>query len=49
MANLNRFLIQPPVAADLSYLPDKLCERLLPFQKEGISFAISKQGRWVYL
>ncbi|XP_072274192.1 DNA annealing helicase and endonuclease ZRANB3 isoform X3 [Pyxicephalus adspersus] len=29
----------------LSYLPDKLKERLLPFQKEGILFALRREGR----
>ncbi|XP_019897874.2 DNA annealing helicase and endonuclease ZRANB3 isoform X2 [Esox lucius] len=29
----------------LSVLPDKLRQRLMPFQKEGVKFALSKNGR----
>ncbi|KAM5153305.1 DNA annealing helicase and endonuclease ZRANB3 isoform 1-T2 [Mantella aurantiaca] len=29
----------------LQYLPDKLKERLLPFQKEGVMFALHREGR----
>ncbi|XP_040214032.1 DNA annealing helicase and endonuclease ZRANB3 isoform X1 [Rana temporaria] len=29
----------------LSYLPEKLKERLMPFQKEGIVFALHREGR----
>ncbi|KAM8934000.1 DNA annealing helicase and endonuclease ZRANB3 [Pelodytes ibericus] len=29
----------------LSYLPDRLRERLLPFQKEGVRFALQREGR----
>uniref|UniRef100_A0A6Q2XWK7 Zinc finger, RAN-binding domain containing 3 n=1 Tax=Esox lucius TaxID=8010 RepID=A0A6Q2XWK7_ESOLU len=31
----------------LSVLPDKLRQRLMPFQKEGVKFALSKNGRYV--
>ncbi|XP_078537933.1 DNA annealing helicase and endonuclease ZRANB3 isoform X2 [Lissotriton helveticus] len=30
---------------DLSYLPEKIRQRLLPFQEEGIKFALKKNGR----
>ena len=30
---------------DLSFLPIKLQKTLMPFQKEGIKFAIRKNGR----
>ncbi|XP_029461238.1 DNA annealing helicase and endonuclease ZRANB3 isoform X2 [Rhinatrema bivittatum] len=30
---------------ELSFLPEKLRERLLPFQKEGIKFALKRHGR----
>ena len=30
---------------DLSFLPIKLQQTLMPFQKEGIKFAIRKNGR----
>uniref|UniRef100_A0A8C7KU52 Zinc finger RANBP2-type containing 3 n=1 Tax=Oncorhynchus kisutch TaxID=8019 RepID=A0A8C7KU52_ONCKI len=30
---------------ELSVLPDKLQQRLMPFQKEGVKFALSKNGR----
>ncbi|KAM4697906.1 DNA annealing helicase and endonuclease ZRANB3 [Rhinophrynus dorsalis] len=33
------------VDLQLSYLPEKLRERLLPFQKEGIHFALKREGR----
>ncbi|KAL8183242.1 UNVERIFIED_CONTAM: hypothetical protein K2H54_027367 [Gekko kuhli] len=33
------------VGEELSFLPGKLKERLLPFQKKGIIFAIEKNGR----
>ncbi|XP_077176332.1 DNA annealing helicase and endonuclease ZRANB3 [Paroedura picta] len=33
------------VGEELSFLPGKLKERLLPFQKKGIIFAIEKSGR----
>ncbi|XP_041118108.1 DNA annealing helicase and endonuclease ZRANB3 [Polyodon spathula] len=29
----------------LLVLPEKLCQRLMPFQKEGVKFAISRNGR----
>ncbi|XP_055770447.1 DNA annealing helicase and endonuclease ZRANB3-like isoform X1 [Salvelinus fontinalis] len=31
--------------SQLSFLPDKLQQRLMPFQKEGVKFALSKNGR----
>ncbi|XP_031669114.1 DNA annealing helicase and endonuclease ZRANB3 [Oncorhynchus kisutch] len=31
--------------SQLSVLPDKLQQRLMPFQKEGVKFALSKNGR----
>ena len=31
-----------------SRLPSKLYERLMPFQKEGVEFAVRKNGRFVY-
>ncbi|KAE8581484.1 hypothetical protein XENTR_v10024805 [Xenopus tropicalis] len=33
------------VDSQLSYLPDKLRERLLPFQREGVCFALKRHGR----
>ncbi|OCT63361.1 DNA annealing helicase and endonuclease ZRANB3 [Xenopus laevis] len=33
------------VDSQLSYLPDKLRERLLPFQREGVHFALKRHGR----
>nr|XP_056717146.1 DNA annealing helicase and endonuclease ZRANB3 [Euleptes europaea] len=33
------------VGEELSFLPEKLKERLLPFQKKGITFAMEKSGR----
>ncbi|XP_069081160.1 DNA annealing helicase and endonuclease ZRANB3 isoform X1 [Pleurodeles waltl] len=30
---------------DLSYLPEKIRQRLLPFQEEGIKFALKRNGR----
>ncbi|XP_068102030.1 DNA annealing helicase and endonuclease ZRANB3 [Hyperolius riggenbachi] len=35
----------PCVDEDLSYLPDKLRKHLLPFQKEGVLFALRREGR----
>ena len=32
-----------------SRLPSKLYERLMPFQKEGVEFAVRKNGRFVYV
>uniref|UniRef100_A0ACB8G0V9 Uncharacterized protein n=1 Tax=Sphaerodactylus townsendi TaxID=933632 RepID=A0ACB8G0V9_9SAUR len=36
------------VGEELSFLPRKLKERLLPFQKKGITFALEKNGRIAY-
>ncbi|XP_069472656.1 DNA annealing helicase and endonuclease ZRANB3 isoform X2 [Ambystoma mexicanum] len=33
------------VDEELSFLPEKIRERLLPFQKEGIQFALKRNGR----
>ncbi|XP_072020208.1 DNA annealing helicase and endonuclease ZRANB3-like [Amphiura filiformis] len=35
----------PSVAGDLSFLPKDLRKKLLPFQREGIKFALSRKGR----
>ncbi|KAG7467329.1 hypothetical protein MATL_G00152150 [Megalops atlanticus] len=29
----------------LLYLPEKMCQRLMPFQREGIKFALARNGR----
>ncbi|KYO18093.1 hypothetical protein Y1Q_0011682 [Alligator mississippiensis] len=34
------------IDAKLLFLPEKLRERLLPFQKKGIIFALERSGRW---
>lgn len=31
---------------ELSGLPPKLLQRLMPFQREGVEFALSRNGRW---
>ena len=36
------------MAGDLSFLPRDLRKKLLPFQREGIKFALSRKGRYVY-
>lgn len=33
----------------LKLLPQKLREKLMPFQREGVCFALSRNGRQVYL
>uniref|UniRef100_A0A8C5DUX2 Zinc finger, RAN-binding domain containing 3 n=1 Tax=Gouania willdenowi TaxID=441366 RepID=A0A8C5DUX2_GOUWI len=33
----------------LSRLPHRLLQRLMPFQREGVEFALSKDGRWMGL
>lgn len=33
----------------LSGLPQKLGKHLMPFQREGVAFALSKNGRYVVL
>uniref|UniRef100_A0A8C5R5Z1 Zinc finger RANBP2-type containing 3 n=1 Tax=Leptobrachium leishanense TaxID=445787 RepID=A0A8C5R5Z1_9ANUR len=38
-------LVSPLSVPPLSCLPDRLRERLLPFQKEGIRFALQRDGR----
>lgn len=44
---LNKFLISPPPDVNLNILPDRLRSKLLPFQAEGVKFAVSKSGRQV--
>ena len=44
---LNKFMIEKPPDADLSELPERLRQKLLPFQREGLNFAVSKNGRSV--
>mgnify|MGYP001794796048 CR=1 FL=1 len=46
---LNKFMIEKPPDADLSKLPERLRQKLLPFQREGLNFAVSKNGRSVVL
>lgn len=35
----------PRWSQQLSGLPHKLLQRLMPFQREGVEFALSKNGR----
>ncbi|XP_063789840.1 DNA annealing helicase and endonuclease ZRANB3 isoform X2 [Pseudophryne corroboree] len=46
MANSNLKMDSPPdVPHELSYLPEKLRQRLLPFQRDGVMFALQRDGR----
>jgi len=43
---LNKYLINLAPQVDLNYLPERLRSKLLPFQVEGLNFAVSKDGRY---